>query len=125
VVRTDIGAWGILIEEDGYVPEISRIQAIEGAEILVWFAPDGPMTEHLARSRAAENKLFVVAAASASVGGSLIASPDGAVLSQAFVGEDQMISALCPLCLSREKSVVPGTDVLLDRSPEDNIFRNR
>jgi len=125
VVRTDIGNWGISIGEDGYVPEISRIQAIEGAEMLVWFAPDGPMTEPLARSRAAENKLFVVAAASASVGGSLIVSPDGAVLSQAFVGEDQMISALCPLCLSREKSVVPGTDVLSDRSPEDNIFRNR
>jgi 5-aminopentanamidase len=94
VVDTDLARIGLLICSELWVPEIARVQMLEGAELLI--APVngrhsptrfGPRLWEqwrcLARTRAAENLCYVVVTQNTHVPGStgigIIAGPDGPV----------------------------------------------
>ncbi|PIE53848.1 MAG: hypothetical protein CSA35_09055 [Dethiosulfovibrio peptidovorans] len=106
-----IGRLGVIVAEEGVKHERTRGLAEQGASMIFWLGGH-PKADIVTQSRVAENRVFVATARPVNEGESLIVSPDGSVLAQAFACGDQLISSLCLLGISREKRVVPGTHVL-------------
>lgn len=121
VVRGRRGNFGIMLGYEGLLPEVARILTLRGADVILWpcrFA--GNRHEWFARTRAAENRVFVAAANAVGgrgTGGSLIVNPQGAVMAQAFAAREQAVSAMLVAAEARCKSIVPGTDAVLGRQP--------
>jgi len=149
VYDTPAGRVGVMLDREGLLPEVPRLLALAGADWIAWpCSLPADLVELLARTRAAENRVFVVAANtpdplrirspgaanrgtsphdppgtpgqgnSTDGGASLVVDPDGRILAQAFVGRDQSIAGQAHLCLARTKTIVPGTDAMADRRPE-------
>ncbi len=116
VVPTPAGNVALLCGNEGYVPEVARSLALEGADILAWpaFAPDG-MMEQVVRCRSDENRVYT---AVAWPGGGLIGSPAGAILTAVPAGTGVAMAAQVNPALSRWKDMAPGTNVIFDRLPE-------
>lgn len=116
---TPAGRLGIMLNREALLPEVPRVLALQGAEWLAWpCSLPTDLVEAVARTRAAENRVFVVAANSPAAGGeSLLADPDGRILAQAFPRTDQSVAAQAHLCLARDKTIVPGTDAFAGRQP--------
>lgn len=102
VVNTDLCTLGVAVCYDIRFPELIRLMALMGAEIVILPAAfnmnTGPAHwELLLRTRAVDNQVFIVGASSArdteasyvSYGNSLIADPWGKIIAQA--GEKEMI----------------------------------
>jgi len=123
VVRTPRGNFGIMLGCEGLLPEVARILTLEGADAILWPCRfDSAQLDRLewfARTRAAENRVFVVASNLVGVraGASLVVDPRGAVLAQAFVGREQAISATLTVADARCKEIVAGTDAIGGRRP--------
>ncbi len=115
VVTTVAGNVGLLIGDEGYVPEVARILALQGADILAWpLFEAGPMAERVARSRSDENRVFTAAAWP---DGGLVANPDGGLLTAVPAGTGVAMTASVHLAASRWKERAPGTHVIRDRLP--------
>jgi predicted amidohydrolase len=104
VFSTCLGNIGLSICYDIYFPELARLLAINGAEILVYptASPSArrDFFEVLTRARAIENGVFVILCNLAGVeenllfwGGSHIVSPSGAVVAKAKYDEEDVIVA--------------------------------
>ena len=111
------GPWGkvgVMQGGEGLLPEVARGLALAGADLILWPARHpGPTPELFARTRAAENRVFVAMANPAVAGGeSLIATPDQAVAARTFPGARQAVGATLVLGISRHKELAPGTDAL-------------
>lgn len=120
VLEMPFGRLGVLMGYEGFLPEPARVLALKGADIIAWPAcMSGGHREYVARTRAAENRVFLAVANSVwpGTGESLIAGPSGAILAQAFPGREQAVSVLCNVAEARVKLVVPGTDVIMGRQP--------
>ncbi len=102
IVDTDLARLGVIICYDIRFPELSRLMALEGVEVLVvpgaFNMTTGPSHwKTLIRARAIDNQLFLVAASPArdedasyvAYGHSMIVDPWGEVLSEA--GSDEEI----------------------------------
>lgn len=102
VVKTELCTLGVAVCYDIRFPELIRLMALMGAEIVILPAAfnmnTGPAHwELLLRTRAVDNQVFIVGASSArdteasyvSYGNSLIADPWGKIIAQA--GEKEMI----------------------------------
>ena len=115
LVPTPAGNVGVLCGDEGFVPEVARTLALEGADILAWtaFAPH-PMLERVARARADENRVYCGVAWP---GGGLVASPEGSVLTAVPAGSGVAMTAGGNTMLSRWKDRAPRTHVLRDRVP--------
>ncbi|MDI7247558.1 MAG: carbon-nitrogen hydrolase family protein [Bacillota bacterium] len=65
VVRTTRGNFGIMLGCEGSLPEVARILTLEGADVILWpcrfESTQLDRLEWFARTRAAENRVFVVA----------------------------------------------------------------
>lgn len=114
VFATPWGRLGVVLGAEMLVPEVCRGLAVGGADLVVWpHSLPYPWVEDVARARAAENRVFVVAAGPAVPGGeSLVVDPAGAVLARTFPGARQAVAAICLLAAARMKSIVPGTEAL-------------
>lgn len=124
VVRTELGCFGLLVCYELRFPEISRMLALQGAEVLLvptaWVA--GPMKEEhflsMVKARALENTVFMAAADQVGniyAGRSVIYNPMGVVLSSR--GEDEgLITA--DLDLSVVKKVREKLPAINQRRPE-------
>lgn len=121
VFSTPVGKMGIMLGYEGLLPEVARVLALQGADLIAW-PSSFTVGRHalVARTRAGENKVFLVVANSSSegIGESLIVDPAGILLAQAFGHRTQAISAFCNLSAARVKTVVPGTDAIIHRKPE-------
>lgn len=86
--ETPFGRIGVVIGEDGLVPEVVRGLALAGADIIAWpHRLTEAWQEAFVRTRAAENRVFVAAAGRAVPGGeAMIADPAGIVLARTFPG---------------------------------------
>jgi 5-aminopentanamidase len=131
--ETRLGRIGILICYDLRPPEATRVLALAGADILVlptnW--PEGAETsaEHVAITRAAENRIFVATCNRVGeengfrfIGRSKIIHPTGRVLAAAGAEEETLMADL-DLAEARQKRTVniPGKyeiDVMGSRRPE-------
>ena len=125
---------GMAICYDFRFPESGRVLALEGAEIIAlstnW--PEGVELnpDHLVRTRAYENRLFVVASNRVGVEGgvrfigrSQIVNPEGMVLAEALPEGEEIIFASIEPAKAGEKDVIniPGVwEVYLfkDRRPD-------
>lgn len=120
VIETVVGNLGLLLGVEGLVPELARGLKLRGAEVIAWSAGDvrAPLRT-LARARANENRLYVVAAGDTSEeGGACVVDPTGAVLMEALTGVAMAASADTNRALARWHEMAPGTDPIRDRRPE-------
>lgn len=125
---------GILICYDLRFPEPARMLFLEGAQIIAlptnWPRSSTIQPDVFTRSRAAENRIFLLAAdrvgterGTIFLGRSQIVSPDGAVLAEAVAdGEGILIQDIDPAEADRKHVVLqPGEhemNCLADRRPE-------
>ncbi len=118
------GRLGFLHEKEMLLPEAARCLMLNGADAIVW--PHGMSFEKaapLARTRAAENRIFIFAVYSGIFGasanaGSFIVDPSGSVIASTLLGQPLHATGVyCNFCNARLKSIVPGTHIILDRNP--------
>ncbi|MGE5597677.1 MAG: nitrilase-related carbon-nitrogen hydrolase [Hyphomicrobiales bacterium] len=116
VVPTPAGNVGLLCGDEGYVPEVGRCLALEGADILAWsaFAPH-EMLESVARCRSDESRVYTAAAWP---DGGVITSPDGSPLTAVAAGTGVAMAAGVSRMFSRWKDRAPATHVIRDRVPD-------
>ena len=122
VFETRFGNIGMLLDYEGFFPEIARILTLKGADIIIWtckFSHD----EHLkiCRTRSAENKVFIICPNSIGEGyngHSVITSPAGQIIAGCLENEEIASAAIIPVRLARDKMIVPYTNAILGRQPE-------
>jgi omega-amidase len=128
VFDTPVGRIGIAICYDTFFPEMTRILALKGAEILcfpynAWSGVENKdVVKHLSVARAAESRVFVVASNRVGedvgrvfFGGSAIAGPRGGLFAQAGEDEEVLIATFHREDFVKERAMVP---VFADRRPE-------
>ena len=110
---------GAIFDEEVHIPEVSRTAMLNGADILVCFdTAQGDIYSRAIRTRAAENKIFVVRSASAQAEEcSYIINPDGGKVTTTFRAVEHSAAAFINTALSKFKSVVPGTEIVTGRIP--------
>ena len=93
-------------------PEPARAAALGGADVVVWIDPPAVgFARTIARTRALENKIFVVVCALAGDPNPACAiDPSGNVFAEALAGAPSGFVAFIDSGLARDKEVVPGTD---------------
>lgn len=144
VIDTELGRLGLYMCMDGVINETPRCLALRGADMMLnslnSFAPDEGSL-HIP-VRAAENKVFVVAAnkvgplvpeammegisAATNIpveflngaGESQIVAPDGTVLAMAKTREEEVVFAEIEPAAARNKLRPDGTDIFASRRPE-------
>ncbi len=120
VVDTPLGRIGIIICFDGDFPELSRIEAVHGAEVIVRpsaLLRSADIWELTCRARAYDNHVYVVGANAVGIdpagvlyfGNSLIVSPIAEVLARAATHEGWVSARLDPSTALR--SLTPGSNV--------------
>jgi predicted amidohydrolase len=133
-VDTPVGRLAMLICYDLRFPEPARALALQGAQVIVvstaWPRTARLYSDFLARARAAENAVYLVAAnrvgeerGTRFLGRSIIVAPDGEVLAEASPDEEAMLVAeIEPSRSDRKRMVfIPGQyeyDIFEDRRPE-------
>lgn len=119
VINTPVGRVGLLVGAEAFVPEVARSLMLRGAEVLLWATDDPPLPMSLvARTRADENRVFVVCAgAPTATGAAMIVDPSGRVLAQALEGAELSVSATANRALAHLKAMAPGTNVVRNRQP--------
>ena len=81
IAKTDVGTLGALICYDRRFPEVPRILALKGAQILLIpaYGTDGERNEALLRTRAWENSVWVVYVKQNQV---LVIKPNGKIIAR-------------------------------------------
>ena len=124
LIDTRLGRLGLLAGRDALAPEPARALKLAGAEVLVWCAsPLVDATEDgvrvIARTRAAENRVYVVASAGPDrAGGAYVVEPSGAVAAESLAGEAMAVAADANRALTRRHRMAPRTDPILAHRPE-------
>jgi predicted amidohydrolase len=119
VVNTPLGRIGLMLDAEGFVPEVARSLMLRGAEIILWSAAEPPLPmAPFARARAEENRVFVAcAAAPTAEGATMVVDPSGRPLATALEGRPLAVAAGVNRALSHMKQRAPGTDVVRNRQP--------
>jgi predicted amidohydrolase len=133
VFETPLGTIGIAICYDLRFPEFLRALALRGADLVAmptcWPSRSRMLADHFMPVRAAENRVFIVAADRGDsengvtfLGRSQIVDPAGVVLAETGTGE-ALITATVDLQQARNKRIVfePGTfelSLFEDRRPD-------
>lgn len=133
VTQTDLGTVGMIICFDGDYPELSRISAVRGAEVIVRpsaLLRSADLWELTNRARAYDNHVFVVGANCTGIdpagklyfGNSMIVTPTADVVARAASHECWISARLDPdtalRSLTPGSSVSQGFDHLADRNLE-------
>ncbi|MEW6523795.1 MAG: carbon-nitrogen hydrolase family protein [Bacillota bacterium] len=120
VLETGSLKLGSMLGYEGLLPEVARVLALQGADVVLWpRRMAGPDYTGVARTRAAENRVFVAVADNLASGSgfSAVADPSGRLLAPALVGTEQATLASLLVADARAKLVAPGTDPLRGRNP--------
>ncbi len=112
---------GTMTDGEGFTPEVARCLMADGVEIVFWYDwGHDPASEMIVRTRAAENKIYVIRCAPVSSrDASCIVAPSGVIVASTLPGEEQISGAMVTPFVTSLKTVVPGTNVYEDRFPED------
>jgi deaminated glutathione amidase len=131
VVETPLGAIGLIICFDGDYPELSRISALQGAEVIVRpsaLLRSADIWELTNRARAYDNHVYVVGANATGAdpagvlyfGNSMIVTPVAEVVARGSTYEQWVVARLDPdtalRSLTPGSSVRQGFDHLADRN---------
>ncbi|MDQ1534715.1 MAG: hypothetical protein QOF28_2476, partial [Actinomycetota bacterium] len=92
-------------------PGAARSAALQGAEFVVWHARrvSTPFVEEVARTRALENRVFVLLWRPPDQGGPAVVDPSGTVIARS-AGERFAVQASCLRAAAATKAMAPGTD---------------
>ena len=114
------GTVGVMVDEDAWVPEVAREWMLRGADLVIWpYHTEADRALPVARARAFENRMFVVAAGRGPGTQSYMVDPGGIVVAQTLGDQELHVTeTYLALALARIKDVVPGTNVLTGRRPE-------
>ena len=127
LVETRLGRIGLLPAGDALAPEPARGLRLQGAELLLWCAQPLPglapeALRALARTRAAENRVWLAASAGPEeAGGAYVIDPSGAVAAEALAGQSLAVAADVHRGLARWRRVAPGTDPIAEYRPADYL----
>jgi predicted amidohydrolase len=122
IYETKWGRVAIMHGTEALVPEWSRILMLQGADCIIW--PNQlpvNLSSNIARTRAAENRVFIISAQSSEEGSNIsqIIDPNGIVIASTLGSEKyHACGTLTPFINSRVKEVVPGTNVVKNRNPQ-------
>ncbi|MGA4507848.1 carbon-nitrogen hydrolase family protein [Propionibacteriaceae bacterium G1746] len=131
VVETDLGTFGMIICFDGDYPELSRIQAVRGAEVILRpsaLLRSADLWELTSRARAYDNHVFVVGANATGIdpagviyfGNSHIVTPTANIIARAASHEGWVAARLDPEqalgSLTQGSNIGQGFDHLRDRN---------
>jgi predicted amidohydrolase len=133
VVSTSIGRIGVTVCYDAFFPEVMRVLALAGADVIaipmnapVFGEPLEPLVADLLLPSAAAivNRVFIAQADRTGtergvdwVGASVILDVDGRMLTDKADGE-AVLTATVDLALARDKNYGERNNVLTDRRPE-------
>ena len=119
-----MGRIGFLHEQEMLLPEAARCLMLKGADAVLWqHGMSLAKAVPLARTRAAENRIFIMAVYSGVLGNSadgasFIVDPSGSIIASTLLNKPlHATGAYCNFCNARMKSVVPGTHLVYDRKP--------
>ncbi|MGA4670730.1 carbon-nitrogen hydrolase family protein [Propionibacteriaceae bacterium Y1923] len=133
VVETELGTIGMIICFDGDYPELSRIQAVKGAEVILRpsaLLRSADLWELTSRARAYDNHVFVVGANATGIdpsgviyfGNSHIVTPTANIIARAASHEGWVAARLDPEqalgSLTQGSNIGQGFDHLRDRNLE-------
>lgn len=130
VVSTEEARLGILICYDWIFPEVSRILALRGAQILCHPANLVlPYGQQAMRTRCIENRVFAITANRIGserrglvslnfTGGSQIVSPTGEVLASAGDRSESLRVIDIDVSQAEDKRITPNNDIFCDRIPK-------
>jgi len=90
----------------------ARVLALNGTALMVFYGDLDSVA--VLRTRAAENRIFVVAIADRAA---MIVGPDGAILSSTTADADRAAIARVALAETASKLVAPKTDIFAGRQP--------
>jgi 5-aminopentanamidase len=133
-IETPLGRLGMLICYDLRFPEPLRVLALAGAQVVLlptnWPEAASLYPEFMLQSRAAENRVFIVAANRVGeergthyLGRSVIVSPEGSILAEGSTSQTELLLAdIQPARADQKKLIfVPGEyelDLIHDRRPD-------
>jgi len=127
VFRTPFGNVGVMVGYEGIIPEIARVLALRGADLVAWPTSwrSAPEFRYIAHERAMENRIVLVAANrqdSAIEGPSVLIQPAGypqnTLASELPHGRRGFVTRFAQLSASRSKRETNNTDLLIHRRPE-------
>lgn len=107
---------GFLWGRDGLVPEECRALMLRGAAVVLWNVGGVDVPEFVARTRAAENAIFLVLVSAS--GAWRAFSPGGQPVGGAREGVPGALLDLL-VALTWQKEMAPGTDVVRGRRPQE------
>lgn len=127
VYRIDLGNLAMMVCYDGVMPELSRVMALKGAEIICgvyaapgWLPGGNRRLEHIAGMRARENGAYYVLCNRVGrqddwqfIGGTTVAAPNGEILAQDTTTNEALVQASL------------SGDLLIRTRVEQTIFRDR
>jgi predicted amidohydrolase len=127
VFQTPFGNVGVMIGYEGMIPEVARILALRGADLIVWPTSwrSAPEFNFIAHERAMENRIVLIAANrqdSVVEGPSILIQPAGypqnTLASELAHGKRGFVTRFAQLSASRSKRETNNTDLLIHRRPE-------
>lgn len=127
VLRTPFGNVAAMVGYEGMIPEVARVLALKGADLIAWPVSWRSFAEfkHVAHERAMENRVVLIAANrldSPCAGPSLLIQPAGypqnTLASELPHGVRGFVTRFVPLATSRVKRETNNTDLLVHRRPE-------
>lgn len=127
VFRTPFGNVGVMVGYEGIIPEVARVLALRGADLIAWPTSwrSAPEFRYIAHERAMENRIVLVAANrqdSAIEGPSILIQPAGypqnTLASELPHGRRGFVTRFAQLSASRSKRETNNTDLLIHRRPE-------
>ena len=127
IFRTPFGNVGVMIGYEGMIPEVARVLALRGADLIAWPTSwrDKSEYRYIAHERAMENRIVLIAANrqdSAVEGPSILIQPAGypqnTLASELAHGRRGFVTRFAQLSASRSKRETNNTDLLIHRRPE-------
>ncbi|MGH2766239.1 MAG: nitrilase-related carbon-nitrogen hydrolase [Actinomycetota bacterium] len=106
---------GLLAGDRGLVPEEVRVLMLRGASVVVWHTGDTEVPAFVARTRADENRVFLVTIAGD--GAWRVFGPSGTPFGSGPAPGIVATLVELPLALAWFKEMAPGTDVVRGRTP--------
>ncbi len=121
VANTPYGRIGMMLGDEGLLPEVARVLMLQGADLILWPSATSRFPlRMIARTRADENRVFVALATPLqddAAPQTALVNPAGALVAAALPDIEQAIAGQIAWALARYKEMAPNTNVVLNRQP--------
>ncbi len=117
--ETKIGKIGVIFGDEILIPEIIRVYTLNGcAAVFVYSGEKSEIYDKILKTRAAENRIYMVRNTIDNVLCAEMVSPDGNMIFSTLKDKEQTSGGYINQFNAALKDVVPGTNVIFGRKPE-------